>query len=141
MNSSVLFKKLKYFIVVVLAFNAIPLFASQLDFNGKDGLASLYGLSLYKDANNYYLVLHVKEDTKTVADYVVVPAPPDGYKYEIGLCTLDGVYKEKLAALLKYEWVEIRKNVIGAWMADEKGEKLITVDPGRVYCYNDGWNA
>ena len=125
----------------MMTVDASPLFAGQFEFEGKEGLGSLYGLSLYKDTKNYYLILHVGENTRTVSDYIVVPDPPEGYGYEIGLCTLDGLYKEKLAALIKLEWVEMRKNVIGAWMADEKSEKFISVNPSRVYCFNAAWNA
>jgi len=115
--------------------------AKDFDLKGKELIISSYGLTVFKDKKHHFLVLHVKNNVNTVADFITVPQPPNGYKYEIGLCKLDGVYKEKLAALIKWEWVEVRRDVIGAWVSDEKGEKLISVDPKKVYCDNDAWNA
>jgi hypothetical protein len=49
--------------------------------------------------------------------------------------------KKKSAALIKWERVEVRRNVIGARIADDENNKLISVEPSRVYCDNDAWNA
>ena len=67
-------------IVVVLTIKASPLCAEQLVIKGKVGLASAYGLSLYKDNKNYYLILHIKDDTRTISDHIVLPDPPEGYR-------------------------------------------------------------
>lgn len=92
------------------------------------------------DEKKYYLVIYRNFYKKELKAYVEVPKLLPGYSYVSQQCTLDDKYNAKITAIVKIDLnLEKWKDVRNAWLVDISSSSIATLEPSRVYCFNDAW--
>jgi hypothetical protein len=95
---------------------------------------------IYSDGINNYLVVFENYYQKEVSAYVKVPKLLPGYSFISHQCVLDDNQDDKITAFVKIDLTEERrKDVRYAWIVDTATSSIVSVEPVRVYCFNDAW--
>ena len=77
---------------------------------------------------------------REVVDEIRLPAPRQSEAVVTGFCEAEGVPTGRISALVQGEGTPWYPTTKRAWWADISTERWIALDPGRVRCFNEGYD-
>ena len=137
-----------YYLRKLLLFVALYSFSvfATASSNIKPDFSKMKGIDhagrVYTNGSKNYLVIFKNYYKKEVSAYAEVPILIPEYHYISEQCALDGKFNVKITAYVKLDlkqekWKEVRH----AWLVDASTSSIMTIEPTRVYCFNDAWGA